>query len=111
MRYDLRQDRSCLGDCQLGRDMGPKRSQNKNLALLIYLVSELGISKLKSQRPGNAPKGGQDKNLALLIWLLIGLGCGKIEVSYGKCSSLCDAICDRTGVARGLAFRIVIGKP
>ena len=43
--------------------------------------------------------------MALEIWLSYELGGGKIEVSYvynGQCSSLCDAICERTGVAPGV---------
>ena len=39
---------------------------------------------------------------------------GKFEVSYaynGKYSSICDAICDRTGVAPGLFFGEGVGGP
>ena len=41
----------------------------------------------------------------LLFYELVG---GKVEVSYaynGECSSICDAICDRTGVAPGVVLR------
>ena len=50
------------------------------------------------------PYRGSGKNFALVIWLFYELGGGKCEMSYaynGKCSSICDAICHRTGVAPG----------
>ena len=45
--------------------------------------------------------------MALLIWLFYELGGGKFEVPYaynGECSSICDTICDRTGVAPGVVL-------
>ena len=76
MRCDLRQDRSSPGIVLSGRGRGT----------------------LERFR---------EKILALVIWLFYELGGGKVEVSYaynGQCSSICDAICDRTRCAPGTAF-------
>ena len=48
------------------------------------------------------PRGDQNKNMAFSEF-----GCGKVEVPYalnGQCSSICDAICVRTGVAPGFVL-------
>ena len=50
------------------------------------------------------PREDQEK-MAFVIWLFHKLGGGKIKVSYAyndQCSSICDAICDWTGVAPGV---------
>ena len=50
---------------------------------------------------------GQDKNLTLLILLFCRVRASKFEESYAynaECSSICDAICDRTGVAPGFVL-------
>ena len=52
-------------------------------------------------------QGVREKTFALVIWLFYELGGGKCEVSYaydGKCSSICDAICHRTGIAPGVVL-------
>ena len=50
---------------------------------------------------------GSVKKFALVIWLFYEIGFDKVEVSYaynGQCSSICDAICDRTRCAPGTVF-------
>ena len=49
------------------------------------------------------PSGGQEK-MALVIWHFYEKRGGKVEVAYaynGEWSSICDPICDSTGVAPG----------
>ena len=56
---------------------------------------------------GTLGGGFRETNLAFVIWLFYDLGSGKVEVSYaynGQCSSICDAICNRTGVAPGVVL-------
>ena len=55
-------------------------------------------------------EGISEKNVTLVRWHFFELGGGKFEVSYaynGECSSICNAICDRIGVAPGgLSFLV-----
>ena len=59
------------------------------------------------------PRGDQGKHLLLVIMLSYDLVGGKFEVSYaynGQCRSMCDAICDRTGVVPGIVVLLGRGR-
>ena len=54
-----------------------------------------------------ATRRSQGQEVDMVILLFYELVGGKVEVSYaynGECSSICDAICDRTGVAPGIVL-------
>ena len=68
MRCDLRHDGSYPGGCPFGDSKGdPRGGQKKSLAMLIFLVSELGGLKV-------------EVSYSLMV----------------KCNIICDAICDMT---------------
>ena len=53
------------------------------------------------------PRRSQGQEVDMVILLFYELVDGRLEVSYaynGECSSICDAICDRTGVTPGFVL-------
>ena len=76
MRCDLRHDGSYPRGCPFGVSKGdPRGGQKFFLAMLIFLVSELGGLKIE------------------------------VSYAYnGECNIICDAICDMTGATQGVVL-------